>query len=213
LRGMTNEDKFEVYLRELIDWNNKFNLTSITEPEEIRKKHFDDSLLLLKSLDLKHESVIDIGAGAGFPGIPLKIARPDIRLTLVEATKKKVEFMEQLVARLGLKGVELVWGRAEEVTVGRREQFDLAIARAVAELNTLAEYCLPFVKIGGLFVAYKEVAIEPEIAASTPALTLLGGRFNRVDKYDSRSLVFVDKIAPTPEKYPRRSGMAKKRPL
>lgn len=210
---MTNDGKFNIYLNELIKWNNKFNLTAIIEPEEIRKKHFDDSLLLLNSLDLKHESVIDIGAGAGFPGIPLKIVRPDIRLTLVEATKKKVEFMEQLVARLGLKGVEVVWGRAEEITAGRRERFDLAIARAVAELNTLAEYCLPFVKVGGLFVAYKELAIEPEIEASQPALTLLGGRFKRVDKYDSRSLVFIDKITPTPEKYPRRSGMAKKRPL
>lgn len=208
---MNDRELFEVYLKELVEWNNKFNLTSITDPEEIWKKHFDDSLLLLSSLDLKHESVIDIGAGAGFPGIPLKIARPDIRLTLVDATKKKVEFMEQLIARLGLKGVEVVWGRAEEVAVGRREHFDLAIARAVAELNTLAEYCLPFVKIGGLFVAYKELAIEPEIETSKPALTLLGGRFNRVDKYASRSLVFIDKVAPTPDKYPRRSGMAKKK--
>ncbi|MBU0629318.1 MAG: 16S rRNA (guanine(527)-N(7))-methyltransferase RsmG [Candidatus Margulisbacteria bacterium] len=209
-----NEDKlFNIYLHELIEWNNKFNLTSITDPEEIRKKHFEDSLLLLRSLELKQGSLVDIGAGAGFPGIPLKIICPNIHLTLVEATKKKTEFLAHLAARLGLKNVEVVWGRAEEVLSTRREQFDLAVARAVAELNTLAEYCLPFVKIGGLFVAYKELAIEPEIERAGASIKRLGGLVNRVDKYDSRSLVFIDKIAPTPADFPRRSGMAKKRPL
>ncbi|OGC11820.1 hypothetical protein A3K48_04945 [candidate division WOR-1 bacterium RIFOXYA12_FULL_52_29] len=210
---MNDRRLFEVYLKELIEWNKKFNLTSITDPEEVRRKHFDDSLLLLRSLDLNDGSVIDIGAGAGFPGIPLKIARPRIRLTLIEATKKKVEFMRHLVSLLDLQDVEVVWGRAEEALAGRREQFDLAVARAVADLTTLAEYCLPYVKLGGQFVAYKELAIEPEIKRAGNALKTLGGKFNRIDKHDARSLVFIDKISPTPPNFPRRSGMAKKRPL
>jgi 16S rRNA (guanine527-N7)-methyltransferase len=210
---------FEEYLKELLEWNKKFNLTSITNPEEIRLKHFEDSLSLLQATNLTNQNMIDIGAGAGFPGIPLKIKRPQIQLTLVEATCKKVEFLRHIVNKLGLKNVEIVWGRAEEIAKEKREQYDIAISRAVAKLNVLSELCLPFVKVGGIFIAYKEEKVEDEVKASENAIKLLGGKLKEIKKVTLpnsdiiRSLVIIEKISPTPEKYPRRPGMAKKRPL
>lgn len=156
---------------------------------------------------------MDIGAGAGFPGLPLKIARPEIKLTLVEATRKKVDFLDHLIKTLGLKETKAVWARAEDFALAHRESFDLAIARAVAELRVLAEFCLPLVKVGGLFVAYKEVEIEPEIEAARPAISTLGGQLRAVKKFPQRSLVIIDKIKATPAAYPRRAGIAKKKPL
>ena len=211
--GRNDELLFEKYLSELIAWNKKFNLTAITAPEEIRKKHFEDSLLLLEHLTLTNESVVDIGAGAGFPGIPLKIARPGIKLTLLEATKKKVGFLEHISKTLGLTETEAVWARAEDYAASRRESFDLAVARAVADLRVLAELCLPLVKVGGLFVAWKEAAIEPEIEQSRNALTVLGGELSAVKKYPQRSLLLIKKVRPTPPRYPRRPGVAKNNPL
>jgi len=216
---------FNLYLQELIAWNKKFNLTAITNPAEIKKKHFEDSLLLLQSpqhpnnqttyppINLTTQSVIDIGAGAGFPGIPLKLACPDIKLTLIEATKKKVEFLQHIIKTLGLTEAEAVWARAEEFAKDYREAFDLAVARAVADLRILSELCLPFVKVGGLFIAYKEEKIEAEIEQAAKAIETLGGRLKEVRKFPARSLVIIEKNAPTPLKYPRRPGMANKRPL
>jgi len=210
---------FDIYLRELVEWNKKFNLTAITDPAEIKLKHFADSLALLQIIVLKDQAVIDVGAGAGFPGLPLKIVCPGLRLTLVEATRKKVEFLKHLVAALNLKETEVLWGRAEEIVKNRRETFDFALARAVASLNVLAEYCLPFVKVGGFFIAYKEAAIDSEIEAARHAIELLGGQAAEIKKVKlpnsgiERSLVVIKKIAPTPPQYPRRAGMAKKKPL
>jgi len=210
---------FEIYLKELLAWNQKFNLTSITDPGEIRLKHFEDSLALLQILKLTDESVVDIGAGAGFPGIPLKIVCPDIKLTLVEATRKKAEFLKHLVAKLTLKEVAVLWGRAEEIAKNKREAFDLAVSRAVAKLNILSEYCLPFVKIGGQFIAYKEEKVGAEAASAQKAIERLGGKIKAIIKVKlpnsdlTRSLVLIEKIAPTPPAFPRRPGMAKKNPL
>ncbi len=204
---------FNLYLSELVEWNKKFNLTAITDPDEIEKKHFEDSLLLLSVLKLADQSVVDVGAGAGFPGLPLKLACPGLKLTLVEATKKKVAFLDHMIQLLGLTDCTAVWARAEDYAAEHREVFDLALARAVAPLNTLCEYCLPLVRVGGLFVAYKEVAVEPEIAAARRALERLGGRLSEVKKFPQRSLVLIEKVAPTPPDFPRRAGVAKKKPL
>lgn len=204
---------FDLYLKELLEWNKKFNLTSITDPEEIRIKHFEDSLAILQVLQLSNQSVIDVGTGAGFPGIPLKIACPEISLTLLEATKKKVEFLKHIVSILKLKNVEIIWGRAEDIAKQKRESFDLAVSRAVARLNVLCEYCLPLVKIGGLFVAYKEEKVEEEVEEAKNAIAVLGGNLREIKKFPLRSLVIIDKIKPSPVKYPRRAGMAKKKPL
>ncbi len=204
---------FNLYRDELVEWNKKFNLTSITDPAGIEKKHFEDSLLLLQAIELTDQTIVDVGAGAGFPGLPLKLARPGLKLTLVEATKKKVAFLEHIINLLGLTDCAAVWARAEDFAAEHRESFDLAVARAVAPLNTLCEYCLPLVKVGGLFVAYKEVAVEPEVAAAASALARLGGRLKEVKKFPQRSLVLIEKFAPTPPGFPRRAGVAKKKPL
>jgi 16S rRNA (guanine527-N7)-methyltransferase len=208
-----NSPAFEIYLHELIEWNQKFNLTSITDPAEIRRKHFKDSLLLLQTFQLTNESVVDVGAGAGFPGIPLKIARPDIALTLVEATRKKVDFLNHIIKALGLEETEAVWSRAEDYAHDHREEFGLAVARGVAKLNALCEYCLPLVKVGGLFVAYKQVEVETEIKAAAGAIKALGGRLKEIKKFPNRSLILIEKIKFTPAGYPRRAGIAKQKPL
>lgn len=211
------DKRFNLYLEELIEWNKKFNLTSIADPREIQVKHFDDSLALLQVFPLTDQSVVDVGAGAGFPGIPLKIICPGIKLTLVESRQKKTEFLSHIVKTLGLNDVEVVWSRAEEYAKEKRECFDLAVARAVAKINVLAELCLPLVKIGGIFIAYKEDAVEEEAEKSALAIKTLGGRLNEIKKVAVgkriRSLVLIEKISPTPLQFPRRPGMANKKPL
>jgi 16S rRNA (guanine527-N7)-methyltransferase len=215
----TRNELFNTYIKELLEWNKNFNLTSITDPEEIRIKHFEDSLTLLQTIQLTNQSVIDVGAGAGFPGIPLRIVCPEIKLTLLEATGKKVEFLRHIISKLNLSDVKVMKGRAEDIAKEQKEIFDIAVSRAVAKLNILCEYCLPFVKIGGLFVAFKEEKVEEEVEAAKKALEILGGKLKETKKVrlpDSdiiRSLVLIEKVSPTPAKYPRRAGMAKKRPL
>ena len=204
---------FNLYLQELLEWNKKFNLTAITDPEEVRRKHFEDSLTLLQTIQLTDQSLIDIGAGAGFPGIPLKIACPGIKLTLLEATRKKTDFLKHIVSVLNLNNTEVIWGRAEEAAKEKRGSFDIAVSRAVAKLNTLCEYCLPFVRVGGIFVAYKEENVETEVEEAKTAISTLGGSLREVKKFPLRSLVIIDKVKPTPHQFPRRPGMAKKRPL
>ena len=204
---------FDIYLKELIEWNRKFNLTSITDPTEIKKKHFDDSLLLLQIFQLTNESVVDIGAGAGFPGVPLKIACPEIKLTLIDSVRKKIEFLNHLIKTLGLKDAAAIWSRAEDYAGKNRERFDLAISRAVASLNILCEYCLPLVRVGGTYVAYKEESISSEIEEAKNAMSELGGELVEVKRFPRRALVVIKKAHPTPPQYPRRPGLAKKRPL
>ncbi|MBU0573492.1 MAG: 16S rRNA (guanine(527)-N(7))-methyltransferase RsmG [Candidatus Margulisiibacteriota bacterium] len=179
---MREEQLFDRYLNELIEWNKKFNLTSITDPDEIKIKHFEDSLTVLQAVDLTNQKVVDIGAGAGFPGIPLKIVRPEIDLLLVEATRKKVNFLEHLIKVLGLKKARAVWGRAEDLSRSKEYagQFDAAVARAVAKLDVLAAYCLPFIRPGGIFVAMKGPDVEAEVKVADKAVRMLGGSLEKV---------------------------------
>ncbi len=216
-------EAFELYYHELLIWNEKVNLTAITSYEEVQVKHFLDSLSCLQVLAAfpAEMSCIDIGAGAGFPGLPVKIARPAMRLTLLDATGKKVEFLRQMVALLGLSGAEVVKARAEEA--GRRpeyrEGFQVALARAVGDLAVLVEYALPLLELDGVFVAQKGRDVEREVEAAEPAVNILGGRIQEVRAVrlpgleSPRHLVVVRKVFPTPPAYPRRPGIPGKRPL
>ena len=212
-------DQFEIYLNELKDWNNKFNLTSITTDEDIRLKHFDDSLSLSKAYDFSQvaPSLIDIGTGAGFPGIPLKIKFPNIKLTLVDSVKKKTEFLKHIADILQLRDVEVIWGRAEDIAKEKRETFDVATCRALADLRIAAELCLPFVKVGGVFIAMKAESVEEEIKNAQNAFSILGGSIEKTVGVNiggmNRNLIVVKKATQSPEKYPRRAGMPEKRPL
>jgi len=213
---------FEHYERELLEWNARFNLTAIRDSESIRTKHFLDSLTcILAWRDNPPDSLVDIGTGAGFPGIPLKIFQPSLRLTLVESVGKKTEFCRHVVASLGLEKIAIIQARAEEV--GRmpamRENFDWAVGRAVANLPILVEYLLPLVRIGGGMLAQKGESAPAEAHAGERAIHLLGGRLRQLVRVhlpgvaEDRYLVIVDKIAATPPNYPRRVGVPAKKPL
>jgi 16S rRNA (guanine527-N7)-methyltransferase len=214
-------EAFEIFYRELIDWNTRVNLTAISDREQVIVKHFMDSLSLATVLHpTASASLVDIGAGAGFPGIPLKIAFPALQLTLLEATRKKVEFLNHVIARLGLPDTRAVQARAEDwgKDPAHRERFDYAVARAVADLPVLLEYALPLVRVGGAFIAQKGIAVQPEIERAEPALRLLGGRVREVvpvqlPGLEPRHLVVVDKTAPTPAGYPRRAGLPERKPI
>lgn len=210
------------YYHLLIDWNRKMNLTAITEEKEVAVKHFLDSLMVLKFISLKpKERLIDIGTGAGFPGLPLKIFRPDLDVVLLDSLAKRCHFLTAVQSELGLDRVEIIHGRAEEFgrKMGYREEFSLVFARAVTSLPVLLEYCLPFLKIGGVFFALKGPDINSEIENSSSGLDILGGKLIEKHFYqlpllgDDRSLVMIQKIKNTPEKYPRKAGIPEKRPL
>jgi 16S rRNA (guanine527-N7)-methyltransferase len=202
------------YINEIISWNQKFNLTGLKTKEDIKIKLYDDSLNIARAADLsKKIKVIDIGCGAGFPGIPLKIEFPDIELTLVDSVAKKTDFVDHVIKLLDLKDTEAICGRAEDIAGDRREMFDLAVSRAVAKLNTLCEYCLPFVKVGGSFIAQKGPDIEEEISSAMSAIDVLGGSLIDKVKVPSGHLVVIKKIRSTPKEYPRRAGIPAKRPL
>lgn len=215
-------EQFETYYHELVDWNQKINLTAITDYGEVQLKHFLDSLTVtLAWQPAKGNAVIDVGTGAGMPGIPLKIVFPSIKLVLLEATAKKVSFLHHIKEKLGLNDVEIIVGRAEEVAhvAQYRERFDLVLSRAVAPLPALVELTLPFCATGGSFIAQKKGSIDDEIGRADKAIKLLGGRLSGVKKIelnefaDERHLIVIDKISPTPERYPRRPGVPGKRPL
>ncbi len=207
--------QFDTYYQLLVAWNQKINLTAITDPEGVAVKHFADSLAFFNYCDIPGGgSVIDIGTGAGFPGIVLKIVRPDIQLTLLDSLKKRFLFLEDLLNQLGLEATFLQ-GRAEAYgqNLNYRESYDVAVSRAVAQLNTLSEYCLPFVRLSGRFVAFKGGNSDEE------AIQTLGGKLEAVHSFSlpmdggSRSLVEIEKVQPTSEKYPRNNGRIKAKPL
>ena len=215
--------QFLIYYQELAEWNQRFNLTSITGHQQVQVKHFLDSLTVFLALPLVPSPtlrVVDVGTGAGFPGLPLKLALPDIHLTLVESVSKKARFLEHMVEVLGLSGVDVYTGRVEEMAhlSDQRESYDLVLSRGVARLSTLLEYSLPLCCLGGRVVLLKR-GIEEELAGSTPALVVLGGRLGQTYPVqvnglaDGRVVLVVDKVHVTPEKYPRRPGMPAKRPL
>jgi 16S rRNA (guanine527-N7)-methyltransferase len=231
-------EQFETYYRELTVWNARFNLTAITGYQEVQRRHFVDSLYCLLAFpqqglgDTIPDTVpvqrgglglrcVDIGTGAGFPGLPLKILLPDMRLTLIESVGKKVTFLQYIVRELGLSGVEIIQGRAEEVAhqETHREAYDIVLARAVAHLAVLAEYCLPFCRLGGRMIAPKGEDAVAETEEAQGAIGLLGGRVVAVkpltmDEWMSdHYLVVIDKATATPERYPRRTGIPAKRPL
>lgn len=224
--------QFETYRRELLDWNARINLTAITDPVEVDRLLFLDSLTCLIALRPRFSqpnsspsgpapSLIDVGAGAGFPGLPLKLVWPDVELTLAESVGKKVAFLQHIVERLGLTGVTVIQARAEDLGQDRRyrERFDWAVARAVAPLNVLAEYLLPLVKCGGAMVAPKKGDVSAEIDAAASAIAKLGGDALTVTPVrtpgltDGRVIVSAPKFRPTPAAFPRRAGLPAKRPL
>lgn len=213
--------QFEIYYARLLEWNNRFNLTSITGYEEIQTRHFLDSLsVILANKELNNKKIIDVGTGAGFPGLALKIVFPDMHLTLLEATKKKTDFLTGLCEELQLKDVLVINDRAENIghDIEHRENYDIAVSRAVASLDVLCELSLPFCRIGGHFIALKRNA-GAEVAAASPALTLLGGRLKQCLVVNSDALpeggelVIIEKTKNTPDRFPRRNGIPGKRPL
>lgn len=215
-------DQFMQYLSLLLEWNEKMNLTAITDPVEVVQKHFIDCISVLPHLDLQGgETMIDVGTGAGFPGVPLKIASPALQVTLLDALQKRLTFLDTLTQSLDLYDVTLVHSRAEDggQNPDLREQFDLCVSRAVANLAVLLEYCLPFVKVGGKLAALKGPDAAQEIEQAQNALQILGGKVTAVIPITipqtdlQHQLVLVEKIAPTPQRYPRKAGKISKKPL
>lgn len=222
--ALTDKQKqqFDKFYELLVEWNKVMNLTGITEYEEVNEKHFVDSLSIVKAIDMKSvKSVIDVGTGAGFPGIPLKIAFPHLKVVLLDSLNKRINFLNTVIAELGLTDIKTIHGRAEDYAkqTEYREKFDLCVSRAVANLSTLSEYCLPYVSSDGLFVPYKSGEIDEELENSKKAVKILGGKIENVVKFQlpgteiGRSFVKIRKISNTNKKYPRKAGLPAKEPL
>lgn len=216
-------EQLDKYYELLVEWNSFMNLTGITDYEEVMLKHYLDSLVLKLPIngENKHIKLIDVGTGAGFPGLPLKIAYPEAEVVLFDSLNKRIKFLDEVINTLGLKNVTTIHGRAEDG--GRnpklREQFDVSVSRAVADLAVLSEYNLPFVKVGGYFVAYKSKDVDAEVEKSKKAISILGGEVEKVDKFTlpetdiERALVYIKKVKNTGKKYPRKAGVPGKEPL
>ena len=216
------KQQFDKYYEMLVEWNKVMNLTGITEYDEVNLKHFTDSLTIARTQEMqKVQSVIDIGTGAGFPGIPLKIAFSHLKVVLLDSLNKRIKFLDAVIEELGLENISTIHGRAGDFAKKKeyREQFDLCVSRAVANLSTLSEYCLPFVAVNGSFVSYKSGDSEEEIQQAKHAISLLGGKVKNVDKFQlpgtdmGRALVEIKKTKQTPGKYPRKAGLPAKEPL
>ena len=213
-------EMFFDYMNLLLEWNEKINLTAITEEKEVIVKHFVDSLTIAKYIP-EGASLVDVGTGAGFPGIPLKIIRDDLKITLLDSLQKRINFLDVVIKELNLKNVETIHARVEEFGKNSkyRESFEVATSRAVANLSTLTEYLLPLVKVGGIAVCMKGSSIEEELETSKKAINVLGGKVSNVFEFDlpktdiKRNVVIVDKINKTPSKYPRKPGMPSKEPI
>lgn len=213
-------EQFLKYYEMLVEKNKVMNLTAITEYDEVIEKHFLDSISLCQVYDLsKPVKILDMGTGAGFPGVPLKIAFPEVEITLADSLNKRIKFLDEVIEELGLQKVTTIHARAEELARNKehRENYDLVVSRAVANLSTLGEYCIPFVKMSGNFISYKSGEIEEEVNAASKAIKILGGQIKDIYKFDlsdqKRSFVTIEKIKTTPKTYPRKAGTPSKEPL
>ena len=213
-------EQFYKYMNLLIEWNEKMNLTAITEPKEIILKHFIDSITILKYID-DNSKLVDVGTGAGFPGVPLSIMNPILKITLVDSLNKRLIFLQEVVKELNLKNIEIVHARAEEFGQNKnyREKFDIATSRAVANLATLSEYLVPLVKIGGKIISMKASNAKEEINDAQKAIEVLGGKIEKIEEFDlpesdiGRTIIIIDKNKCTPAIYPRKAGTPAKEPI
>lgn len=213
-------EQFFEYMNLLIEWNEKMNLTAITDPEEIILKHFIDSITILKNIE-NNVKIVDVGTGAGFPGIPLSIMRPDLKIILVDSLNKRLIFLQEVVNKLQLKNVEIIHARAEEFGQNKkyRENFDIATSRAVANLATLSEYLIPLVKVGGKVIAMKASELQQEVEDAKKAINILGGKIEKIEEFNlpqsdiGRTIVIIKKEKQTPNKYPRKPGTPSKEPI
>lgn len=213
-------ENFFKYMNLLLEWNEKINLTAITDVDDIILKHFIDSMTVLKYIE-KDKSIIDVGTGAGFPGIPIAIMREDVKITLLDSLNKRINFLNEVCSELKINNIETIHGRAEEAGQNKqyREKYDIAVSRAVANMTTLSEYLIPFVKVGGICICMKGSEIDHELEQAKFAIKELGGKIEKVEKFNlpdsdiERNIVIIKKIKPTPNRYPRKAGMPSKMPI